>query len=128
MQMLFCKRVLRILLPTLVVVSLFSCNKDSKEFTLVHNWRVESVSRAGVDVPADTAIGDNYDFRKNGKCYLTRKATGEVESHTWSSDDDLKVLYIDGFRYEIYTAAGNELIFGQVVDGKELFTYHTRQR
>jgi lipoprotein len=111
-----------------VVLFFVSCEKPSTEFSFQHDWRIESVSRAGVDVPDDAAIGDNYYFKKNGKCYITRHTTGEIETHTWRNNSDLKELYIDDFRYEIYKAEGNELVFGQVVEGKELFTFHTRKK
>jgi len=125
--MLLRKQVLGFLLPVIFLV-LFACEKPSKEFSFHHDWKVESVSRAGVNVPDDAAIGDNYDFRKNGTCYLTRHATGKVETHKWRSSDNLKVLYIDDFRYEIYKAEGDELVFGQVVEGSDLLTYHTKKR
>lgn len=111
-----------------VVLFFVSCEKPSTEFSFQHDWGIESVSRAGVDVPDDAAIGDNYYFKKNGKCYITRHTTGEIETHTWRNNSDLKELYIDDFRYEIYKAEGNELVFGQVVEGKELFTFHTRKK
>lgn len=125
--MLLAKKRLWLLLPAFVLF-LFSCEKEKKEFSFEHDWKVESVSRAGTSIPRDVAVGDNYYFKSDGKCYLTRHATGALETHTWGTSNDAKVLYIDDFRYEIYKAEGNELVFGQVIDGKEVVTYHTRKR
>lgn len=111
-----------------IVLFFVSCKKPSTEFSFQKDWRVENVSRAGINVPDDAAIGDNYYFKKDGKCYITRHTTGTVETHTWRNSSDLKELYIDDFQYEIYKAEDKELVFGQVVEGKELFTYYTRKK
>lgn len=116
------------LLP-LFVLCLASCRKDDdKTFDIYRTWKVVSVNRAGVDVPDHSALGDLYEFKKNGQCHITRKATGRTEEVRWSRDEKENALYLDDIRYEIYKAERKAFDFGQLVDGNDVGTLHLEPR
>ena len=123
----FPTRFLGVLLPLLLLSTLLlpSCNKDDdKTFDIYRTWRVVSVSRAGVDMPDHSAVGDLYDFQKNGRCHITRKATGRTEEVRWSRDEKESTLYLDDIRYEVYKTERKAFDFGQLVDGNDVGTLH----
>lgn len=111
-----------------LAIFLLSCKKDDKLFDFHRDWLVEQVSKAGVELPDHASVGDKYYFDKDDKCYITPKNTGKRETHTWEKGKELKFLYIDELRYEIYKAEGDVLEFGQVVEGVDVLTYHLRAK
>ena len=117
----------KILLALVTLVSLLCCScqkDDDKTFDIYKTWKVSSVSREGEQVSEHQAVGDLYDFQKGGTCRVTRHATGNNESLTWSYDEKEQVLYLDDIRYEVYKTENKAFDFGQIVNGKDVGTLH----
>ena len=93
-------------------------------FNIRRPWVVHDVSRQGVVDPSSSRLGWVYDFSNGQRCQLFAPDGRPVEALPYSFSADSLVLRIGGVRYTVYTAWGNELVFGRVEGDVDQGTYH----
>ncbi|KQM09297.1 MAG: hypothetical protein AL399_02725 [Candidatus [Bacteroides] periocalifornicus] len=93
-------------------------------FNIRRPWVVHDVSLRGVVDPLSSRLGWVYDFTGGQRCQLFAPDGHPVEALPYSFSADSLVLRIGGVRYTVYTAWGNELVFGRIEGDVDQGTYH----
>ena len=93
-------------------------------FNIHRPWVVHDVSLRGVVDPSSSRLGWVYDFTGGQRCQLYAPDGQPREALPYSFSTDSLALRIGGVKYTVYTAYGNELVFGRVEDNVDQGTYH----
>ncbi len=93
-------------------------------FNIHRPWVVHDVSLRGVVDPSSSRLGWVYDFTNGQRCQLYAPDGQPRETLPYSFSTDSLALRIGGVKYTVYTAYGNELVFGRVEDNVDQGTYH----
>lgn len=93
-------------------------------FNIHRPWVVHDVSLRGVVDPSSSRLGWVYDFTNGQRCQLYAPDGQPREALPYSFSTDSLALRIGGVKYTVYTAYGNELVFGRVEDNVDQGTYH----
>lgn len=93
-------------------------------FNIHRPWVVHDVSLRGVVDPSSSRLGWVYDFTNGQRCQLYAPDGQPRETLPYSFSTDSLALRIGGVKYTVYTAYGNELVFGRVEDNVDQGTYY----
>lgn len=112
-------RVGTLILLTLATFLFASCKKN-EGFKIEGKWEVMSVKRQGLPLEHHAIRpGDVFEFREKGE-YSYSGAESKRGKYVFNLDE--KRLVLDGDEYFVYTASGNKLTYGRLIQMEDVFT------
>lgn len=108
-----------------LLLCLMGCKKKKDDpWTMVGEWQVESVTLASNPIPDHSAIGHQYHFKEGGTCTIRNAEGEEIREVAWHKNKENTQLTLGTDTYVLYECKEGSLIFGQMMGGEDLGTYH----